>query len=289
MELLRSFLFVPADSSRKLMKARSLRPDAFIYDLEDAVSLEKKLEARTMLAAELPNAAALPIKVFVRVNRFGTSFFDDDLRAAVRREVYGIVLPKCGAAEEVADVDRRILGLEKQSGMPGNSVKLIPILESAKGVTHASELARSSPRILALNFGGEDYCVDMGISRTKAGEEISFARSLVALAAKSEGLEAIDGVFTDFNDAAGLFHETQRIKQMGFTGKTLIHPNQIDTVNRALTPSAEEIAWAEEVISTFESAGAGVTVVRGKMVDEPVVLQARRILKQSARERARKE
>jgi citrate lyase subunit beta / citryl-CoA lyase len=284
MDLLRSFLFVPADSSRKLMKARSLRPDAFIYDLEDAVSLDKKLEARTMLAAELPNTAALPVKVFVRVNRFGTAFFDDDLRAAVRREVYGIVLPKCASAEEVADVDRRILVLETKSGIPEDSIKLIPILESTKGVAHAGELARSSSRILALNFGGEDYCVDMGISRTKAGEEISFARSFVALAAKSEGLGAIDGVFTDFNDAAGLFDETQRIKQMGFTGKTLIHPNQIDAVHRAMAPSAEEVAWAEEVVSTFKSAGAGVTVVRGKMVDEPVVLQARRILKQSGRE-----
>jgi citrate lyase subunit beta / citryl-CoA lyase len=288
MDLLRSFLFVPADSSRKLLKARSLLPDALIYDLEDAVSLDKKLEARTMLAAELPNTAALPVKVFVRVNRFGTSFLDDDLRAAVRREVYGIVLPKCGAAEEVADVDRRILRLETKSGIPEDSIKLIPILESARGVAHAGELARSSSRILALNFGGEDYCADMGISRTKAAEEISFARSFVALAAKSEGLGAIDGVFTDFNDAAGLFDETQRIKQMGFTGKTMIHPNQIDTVHRAMAPSAEEVAWAEEVVSTFKSAGAGVTVVQGKMVDEPVVLQARRILKQSGRERARK-
>ena len=270
------------------MKARNLSPDAFIYDLEDAVSLDKKLEARAMLAAELPNVAVLPVKVFVRVNRIGTPFFDDDLRAAVRREVFGIVLPKCGAGEEVTLIHQRILGLEKKSGMPENSIKLMPILESAKGVTRAAEVARSSSRILALNFGAEDYCVDMGISRTKVGEEIAFARSLVALASKSEGLEAVDGVFTDFHDTVGLFDDTQRVKQMGFTGKTLIHPRQIDTVHRALAPSAEEVAWAEEVVSTFESAGSGVTVVRGKMVDEPVVVQARRILKQNDREEARK-
>ncbi|GAC1686723.1 MAG: aldolase/citrate lyase family protein [Candidatus Acidiferrum sp.] len=278
MNLLRSFLFVPADSSRKMLKARNLRPDAFIYDLEDAVPLDKKLEARDMLAEELQQTAGLPAKIFVRVNRFGTSFFKDDLRAAVRPGVYGIVLPKPDAAGEVAEVDQQILELERRMGMPERGMRLMPILESAKGVLHASELARSSSRILALNFGGEDYCVDMGISRTKAGEEIFFARSIVALAAKSEGLQAIDGVFTDFNDATGLLDETQRMKQMGFTGKTLIHPNQIETVHHALAPSAEEIAWAEEVVTAFESARSGVTVVHGKMVDEPVVLQARRIL-----------
>jgi len=184
MDLLRSFLFVPAGSSRKLAKARSLHPDAFIYDLEDAVPPGKKLEARGLLAAELPHTGNLSAKIFVRVNRFGTSFFDGDLAVAVTRQVDGIVLPKCGAAEEIAEVDRRILELEKKSGLPERGIRLMPMLENAKGIAHASEIARCSSRILALNFGAEDYCVDMGISRTKAGDEISFARFSLALAAK---------------------------------------------------------------------------------------------------------
>lgn len=280
MDLIRSLLFVPADSSRKLTKARSLRPDAFIYDLEDAVAPDKKSQARALLAGELPHAAGLPVKILVRVNRLGSAFFEEDLRTAIHPAVRGVVLPKCAEAEEVAAVDKKILELERRIGIREKSIKLLPIVESSKGLMRANQLAQSSSRIPALIFGSEDYCVDMGISRTKGGEEISFARSMVALAAKSQGLEAIDGVFTDFNDDTSLYDETRRMKQMGFTGKLLIHPNQIETVHRALAASLEEIAWAEEVVTAFERAGAGVVVVRGKMVDEPVVLQARRILKQ---------
>lgn len=285
MDLLQNFLFVPADSSRKLASARNHRPDAFIYDLEDAVSADKKVEARDMLKQELENAANPSVKIFVRVNCFGSPFLDEDLRAVVRPRVYGVVLPKCNEVAEVVQVHQRILKQENQIGMLEGSTKLVLILESAKGVARAGELARSSARVSALLFGGEDFCADMGIVRTKAGDEIIIARSLVALAAKAERLEAIDGPFTDFNDATGLFEETRRIKQMGFTGKALIHPNQIDTVHSAMAPSKEEISLAEEVVRTFEKTGQGVAVVRGKMVDEPVVAQARKVLKQSARER----
>ena len=125
----------------------------------------------------------------------------------------------------------------------------------------------------------------MGIVRSKAGDEIALATSLVALAAKAEGLDAIDGPFTDFHDAAGLFEETRRIKQMGFTGKALIHPNQIDTAHLAMAPFDEEISLAEEVVRMFEMSGEGVAVVRGKMVDEPVAKQARTVLQQSKRDR----
>jgi citrate lyase subunit beta / citryl-CoA lyase len=289
MDLLQSLLFVPADSSRKLASARSLRPDALIFDLEDAVSPNRKLEARDLIRAELEHADAFSATILIRVNGFGSPFLDDDLRAAVRPHVYGIVLPKCNETSEVARVHETILGLEKRNGMPGGGIKLFLMIETTKGLAHAHELARASSRVVALIFGAEDYCADMGIARTKIGGEIAFARSLITLAAKAEGLEAIDGVFTDFNDDVGLFEETQRIKQMGFTGKTLIHPRQIDVVHRALAPSAEQISWAEEVINTFEKACGGVVVVRGKMIDEPVVVQAKRILRQRMRNRQKTE
>ncbi len=285
MDLLRSLLYVPGDSSRKMMSARSLRPDALIFDLEDAVAPDRKLEARGLIQEELEHAAAFSAKIFVRVNRFGSPFLEDDLRAAVRPQVYGIVLPKCNGAAEVAQAHETILGLEKRNGMPEGSTKLVLMIETARGVAHAQELARASTRAIALMFGAEDYCADMGIARSKTGEEVTFARSLIALAAKAEGLEAIDGVYTDYKDVAGLFEETRRIKQMGFTGKTLIHPQQIDVVHNALSPSDEEIAWAEEVVSTFQRAGEGVVVVRGKMIDEPVVTQAKRVLQLSIHNR----
>jgi citrate lyase subunit beta/citryl-CoA lyase len=285
MDLLQSFLFVPADSARKMVSARNFRPDAFIYDLEDAVPIAQKVAARQLLKTELQSGDRPPAKIFVRVNSFGSPFLDEDLSAAVRPEVFGIILPKCNDVTEVEQVHQKILSLENQVGRPEGDTKVIPILESARGVAHATQLARASSRIIALFFGGEDFCVDMGIVRTKAGDEIAVARSLVALAAKSERLGAIDGPFTDFHDAAGLFEETRRIKQMGFTGKASIHPNQIDTVHLAMTPSDEEISFAEEVIVAFEKSSTGVAVVRGKMIDEPVVLQARSVLKQSARNR----
>lgn len=285
MDVLQSFLFVPADSPRKMASARNVRPDAFIYDLEDAVPAASKVEARRLLTAELNSFINPRAKLFVRVNGFGSAFGEDDLRAFARREVTGIVLPKCHDASQISQVHQELSRLENRTSMPDGSVKLVPILESAKGVARAGELARSSARIVALFFGGEDFCADMGIARSKDGDEIGVARSLVALAAKSEGLEAIDGPFTDFHDRVGLFEETRRIKRMGFTGKALIHPNQIETVHQAMAPSDEEIALAHEIVSAFENSGRAVTTVRGKMIDEPVVAQARTVLKQRARER----
>ncbi len=285
MDLLRSLLYVPADSARKLTSARNLHPDALIFDLEDGVAPDRKLEARRLIQEELKSAAAFSAKIFIRVNRFGSPFLADDLRAAVHPQVYGIVLPKCNEAWEVDEVHKTLFGLEKQNGMAQGITKLILMIETAKGVANARDLGQANSRVIALVFGAEDYCADMGIARTKTGNEVTFARSLIALAARAEGLKAIDGVFTDFKDAAGLFEETQRIKQIGFTGKTVIHPQQIDVVHSALAPSEQEIAWAEEVVSTFHKAGGGVVVVRGKMIDEPVVMQARRVLQQSMQSR----
>jgi citrate lyase subunit beta/citryl-CoA lyase len=283
MEELRSYLFVPADSSRKLERARDLRPDAVIYDLEDSVGPDKKAEARSLLAHELECAGHPTAKIFVRVNRFGSPFFDDDLQTAVRPRVLGIVLPKCNDAAEVAEVHDRLLQREGEMGMQPDGMKLVLMLESARGVARAAELARAHARTIALLFGGEDFSADMGITRTKAGDEIAMARSLVALAARAERLQAIDGPFTDFHDAVGLLEETRRIKQMGFSGKALIHPSQIEPVHLAWTPSEEEIEWAQEVIKAFEASAAGVAVAGGKMVDEPVVTQAKKILQDSAR------
>jgi citrate lyase subunit beta / citryl-CoA lyase len=285
MDVLQSLLFVPADSLRKMASARKMRPDGFIYDLEDAVPVASKVEARHLLSEELNSFINPRPTIFVRVNGFDTAFVEDDLRVFVRPEVAGIVLPKCHDASQIAQVHQELSRLENQISVPDGSVKLVPILESAKGVARAGELARSSSRIIALFFGGEDFCADMGITRSKNGDEIGVARSLVVLAAKSERLQVVDGPFTDFHDRARLFEETRRIRQMGFTGKALIHPDQIETVHLAMAPSDEEIAAAQEIVSVFENSGRGVTVVRGKMIDEPIVAQARKLLQQSARER----
>jgi citrate lyase subunit beta / citryl-CoA lyase len=284
MELLRSLLFVPADSGKKIEKARTLRPDVLIFDLEDAVSPDRKSEARTLLSAELRSPAKRGSRIFVRVNSVGSAFFSDDLNVAVDAAVDALVLPKCGSPAEIAQADRAISQAEGQRGIPPGKLKLVLILETALGVVRAYELARSSARPIALNFGAEDYSADMGINRSQAVEQITFARSMVAQAAHAAGLEAIDTVFTDFHNEAGLVEEVRQAKLMGYTGKALIHPSQIEPVHRAFAPTDPEVAWAKEVMEAFEAAKtsrSGVIAVGGRMVDEPVVIQARRILQQS--------
>ena len=283
MELLRSLLFVPADSTKKMEKARGLRPDALVFDLEDAVSPDKKAEARVLLSEELRTRGKSEPRIFIRVNSVGSNFFADDLKVAVDPAVDGIKLPKCGNPAEIVRADQEISRIEEQKGMAQGKLKLTVILETALGVVRAYELGRSSPRVIALNFGAEDYSADMGINRSQAVEQITFARAMVAQAAHAAGVEALDSVFTDFRDEAGLMEEVQRAKLMGYTGKALIHPSQIEPVHRAFAPAEQEISWATEVMEAFEAAkanGSGVIAVRGRMVDEPVVIQARRILQQ---------
>lgn len=281
MEMLRSLLFVPADSPRKIEKARQLRPDAVILDLEDAVALENKTHARTSLSSELERFAQPDPRVLVRVNSLQSSFFAQDLEVALTPVVDGIVLPKSEHEGDVAQVDETISSWEKRKGILVGKTKLLLLIESAVAVMRVPALSQSSERVVALLLGGEDYCADMGVTRTKLGEEIMYARWVIAHAAHAAGLEAIDTAFTDFEDDAGLLEETRRVKQMGFTGKLLIHPRQIDVAHRGFAPADGEIAWAERVVRAFDAAqkeGSGLVVVDGKMVDQPVVLQAKRIL-----------
>lgn len=282
MEILRSLLFVPADSPRKMAKAKTLQPDAFVYDLEDAVAPDKKLEARTALSGELLSLLDSTSKIYVRVNGARTELFEGDLRVAVDPVVDGILLPKCDDVAGIARVDNEITRIEGQKGLTRGKTKLLLILETALGVVCAYELGRASERVTVLNFGAEDYCADMGIKRTRSGEEVAVPRMLVSQAAHAARLAALDGVFTDFHDEAGLMEDTRRAIQMGYTGKALIHPSQILPVHRAFAPAEDDVAWATEVVRAFEDAkvkGSGLVVVRGKMVDEPVVVQARRILR----------
>jgi citrate lyase subunit beta/citryl-CoA lyase len=284
-ELLRSLLFVPADSPRKVAKARTLRPDAFLFDLEDAVAIDMKQQARAWLEAELGNLTGSASKIIVRVNRIGSDFFDADLRTAVHPAVDGLLFPKCEDPAELGRVHARVGILESQKGIRNGKIEFLLILETALGVVRAYDLARACPRIIALNFGAEDYCADMGISRTAAGDEVAIPRLLVSQAAHAARIQAIDGVFTNFHDEAGLIADTRRAIQMGYTGKAAIHPSQIEPIHRAFAPSEDDVAWATEVVKAFDEAkarGTGVVAVRGKMVDEPVVLQARRILQQRA-------
>jgi len=260
MTRLRSLLFVPAHDARKIEKSRELRPDAVVVDLEDAVEPGAKDRARSALAALPAHPSAL---VLVRVNGPRSADFERDLEAA--RGAAGIVVPKC---ESAADVARAAVG----------SARLIPMIESAAGILAAPGIARASERVVALAFGAEDYCADMGIRRTSGGDELAPARAAIAHAARAAGRDAIDGAFMDLADEAGLLADAARARAMGFSGKLLIHPRQIEPVHRAFAPDERDLDWARKVLEAFEAAGGGLVVVDGRLVDAPVAAQARRIL-----------
>jgi citrate lyase beta subunit len=236
-----------------MAKARTVHPDGFIFDLEDAVVPDRKAEARTFLLSELGSLPQTTAKVFVRINSFRSGLLKDDLAVAVHPRVSAISVPKCEDPKAIAAIDSSIADLEDGALIPRGQIKLHLILETALGVLRAQDLCRSSERVSALSFGAEDYAADMGVSRTHAPDEFVVPKSLVAMAAHALRLHPMGGGFANIKDDAGLIEETRRDRQLGFTAKTLIHPNQIEPVHRAFNPSDEEVSWAREILDSFET------------------------------------
>lgn len=266
-------LFVPADRPDMLVKAQRLGADALLIDLEDAVAAEAKEAARQRLAELLRDVRlAGPSAVCVRVNAIGEGA-DDDLAALAGCRVDAVVLPKASRPVELAQartaVDERL----------GETTGLVPQVESAAGVLAVAQLAEVAG-VDAIAFGGEDFCVDLGVCRSEDSTELLLPRALLALQACAAGLPAIDTVWTAIADEAGLEREARTARQLGFSGKLLIHPSQIEPVRRVFAPSEQELEWARAVLSTRSQASGevGVHVVDGKMVDAPVLAQAERIL-----------
>jgi citrate lyase subunit beta/citryl-CoA lyase len=221
------------------------------------------------------------VTICVRINGYRSRLWEDDLIAAVHPNVTTINLPKCEDPKEIALVSEAIAKLEEKASMRRGAIHLHLAVETALGILRLEKLVGASERVNGLGFGGEDFAVDMGISRKYGHDEFLIPKSLVAITAHAFHLDAIGGVYTNLMDVAGLADDTKRDIQLGFTGKAVIHPDQIHPVHVAFRPSEQEMSWAREVVEVFELAQSqrtGVVVVRGKMVDEPVLLQARRIL-----------
>lgn len=273
---LTTMLFVPPNKRRMVDKARSLRASAIILDLEDGVGLGEKDEARAaavdVLAGEWP---ATPL-LFVRVNGPTSDHFMADIRAVAPVAPFGVCIPKCESAGDVHAAANALA----EHGAP-DSVRLLPFVESALGVVRAYEIASASDRVVGIAIGSEDLAADMGLRRTKSATELIYFRSAISTAAHAAGVVPIDTVFIDFGDPEGLFSDATVGRGLGFGGKQIIHPSQIEPVARAYEPTADEIARAERILEAFDDAereGLGVVVVDGRMIDRPVVLQARRLL-----------
>jgi citrate lyase subunit beta/citryl-CoA lyase len=285
---MRSYLFVPADSERKLAKALSAGADCLILDLEDSVSFGRKKIAREIAAAFLKStreAAERPM-LMVRVNALSTGMTDEDLAGAMPGVPDAILLPKSNSGADVQQLAAMLSVHEGENGIDQEQTAIHALVtETAGGVLNAGTYARKTDRLKALAWGGEDLAADVGAASNRNAEGIytdvfRMARSLTLLGAAAAGVDAVDTVYTDFRNEAELAEECAAAARDGFSGKMAIHPAQVPIINRAFTPTDEAVNWAKRVVALFEDAGAdaGVLSLDGAMIDRPHLRQAERIL-----------
>lgn len=277
----RALLYMPGDDARKINKALRLGVDSICMDLEDGVAWNQKAAARSQVKQALQAYDFGRSERLVRINPVNSPFFLDDLIAVVGDRPDGLVIPKIEYAEHVRRVSIRIGEQEQAHGIPVGSIPLIVIVETARGIVNLKEIAGADRRLVALVFGAEDYAGDLGAVRTPAGEEVFFARSAVVAHAAAFSLQAIDMVFVDFMDQGGLVREAQLGRQLGYTGKQVIHPSQVEPVQQVFTPDEKNIQAALRLIEAFEehqNKGVGAFAVDGKMVDAPMIRAARQVL-----------
>ncbi|SES26031.1 CoA ester lyase [Psychrobacillus sp. OK032] len=278
-----TWMFIPGSDEKKLSKAVSINADVYIYDLEDAVANTEKKEARKKVISHIQNHPTL--NNYIRINAMPSPYMYDDLMEVIIPGVKGIVLPKAETKEEIQFVSKIIEEKEKEYDIAIGEIHLIPLIESALGVHNAFNIASSSKRVRSLAFGSIDFTLDIKGEITSNGLELLFARSQLVIASRAARIESpIDTVFSDFRDSEGLTRETRLIKELGFQGKLVIHPSQISIVNNVFRPTQTEIEKAQQIVTAYEEykkAGKGVFELDGKMVDLPVVEQARKIIERS--------
>lgn len=277
----RALLYVPGSDRRKIEKAAGLGADCVCIDLEDGVAPNMKVEARQEAARALRTLDFADSERLVRVNAAGSGLELDDLAAVLAAKPDGVVLPKAADATQVSKISKVIAGFEKKQGWKKNSIRLIAQIESALGLVNIKEIAAADPRLDALIFGSEDFASDVGAQRTAEGEEIFYARSAVVAYAAAFGLQAIDMLWTDLKDLAGLQRVAVQGARLGYSGMQVIHPDQIAPVQAAFTPSAKELAAARRVVDAYQQnmrAGRGAFELDGKMVDLPIMKAAQRVL-----------
>lgn len=283
MKLRRSLLYVPGNMPGMLQNIPVFEADVVMIDLEDAVPLAEKDAARLLTRNFLQSYQDRNKEMFVRINPLDTPYFADDLREILPALPDGIRLPKADNPEVVERLDTLLTEHEEKLNLDIGRFKIIPSIESAQGVLNCVETARASARLVALAFGAEDFTASMEIDRTKSGEELFAARTQVVWAAKAAGLQAIDSIFSDVNDMDALRAETLLVKRLGFTGKSLVNPRQIEVIHDVFRPTEDEIRHALEVMEAIKRArdmGTGVISMKGKMVDAPVVRRAARTIRE---------
>ncbi|SDI04516.1 HpcH/HpaI aldolase/citrate lyase family protein [Desulfosporosinus hippei] len=283
--LRRSMLFMPGNSPRMLQDAAILGADSIILDLEDAVSLTEKDSARILVREAIKTIDYSAVEVIVRVNPLDTEFGAPDIDVIARVQPHTLLIPKANE-DEIRLVDKILTKIEAEEGFPSGGIKIIALIETALGLENVFNVIKASPRTVGVLLGGEDLTADLGIERTKEGEEIFYARNKVATVCRALKVDAIDTPFTDTNDHEGLNKDTARGKGLGLTGKAAINPRQIETIHSVFAPTQNELKRALRILEAMEEAekeGQGVFSLDGKMIDAPVINRAKRIVDQGVR------
>ncbi|MFN3653930.1 MAG: HpcH/HpaI aldolase/citrate lyase family protein [Candidatus Nitrosotenuis sp.] len=277
--LFRSLLFVPGNNPRFLEKAKTIPADIVCFDLEDSVPDAEKKTARSLIKDALKLRSSYTADVYVRTNSPASGKIPDDLKEIVQRGLDGIVIPKVNDTAELLKIQKIVSGLEKKRKL--GKIPLMPSIESARGVVNTYEIASCSNRVEAVVFGVFDLLNDMGIEYTKQPEGAKYARAKIPLDARAAGVYAIDAIWQDLKDVEGLKQDCIIGKNLGYVGKSIIHPDQIQTAHEAFAPNNAELEWAKKVCDTYlESTkrGRGATVVEGKMIDEVHYKRAKALL-----------
>jgi citrate lyase subunit beta / citryl-CoA lyase len=284
---MRSFLFVPADSAKKLAKAMTSGADALIVDLEDSIALDGKAQARQRAAAFLKEATAVARRPYlmVRVNGLQTGLTDADLDAIAPGKPDAIMLPKAEGGAAVMHADAKIAVREALSGLPDGAIKILPIAtETAVALFLMGTFTGASPRLIGLTWGAEDLSAELGANANRDAQgrfldPYRLARALCLAGAAAAQVPAIDTVYVDFRDQNGFRRECEEACRDGFAGKMAIHPAQVPIINEVFTPSAEALARAQAIVDAFaQNPGAGVVGLGGVMYDRPHLVRAERLL-----------
>lgn len=281
MTVMRSLLFVPANSMRMIYKSVKLNADGVILDLEDAVPMLDKETGRIFVRDSVKMVKSGGSDVFVRINALTTGFSFEDLSYTIQEGLDGIMLPKCSDKKDMLELSDMISEFEKERRLEEGSISIIPLIESSLGVLNAYEIASSSERVIAIAFGAVDFTRELGTTPSKEGTEIFHARAHISIAARAANVQSIDTVWIDIMDMEGLVKDAMLARSLGFRGKLLIHPKQIEPANRIFTPSEEEISFARRVVEVFSKAqaeGKGATSIDGTMVDIATFRQAEELL-----------
>jgi len=290
-ELMRSWMFVPGNRQRMIEKSLGVAVDAIMMDIEDGVAPGEKEGARQQIAACLDQVAArlkaepklrTPAR-YVRINAVGHERSRDDLAAVVRKGLEGLVVPKVETPEQIQSVAQVLDRREPEVGLEKGSVRLLCALESPKGLYNAYAIATASPRVIGLLFGAEDFSRELSLPLRREGEarDLIYARSSLVTAAACAHVQSVDGVWPDLQDTEGLKTFSLQSRRLGFSGMSLIHPAQIEIVNGAFTPTADEIDYARRVLKAFDEArtrGEGAVAFGGQLLDLPIVDRARQTL-----------